>query len=168
MRLSRRLGPLAYLAAAVALTASTAASGSPASSPPPQPARTLPLPADYPQSYNPYTVAKSFLQHCKDGVYPVQKVLSLKGGGNAYVYDVAGVRTTDLVPPAGFDPLTASASQLAEYGYPPRPSGGQALKTWMMFMSKAHPAADPGYMITDTAAEFLHHPVNVTTVNNPI
>jgi len=32
-----------------------------------------------------------------------------------------------VLPPAGFNPLTASNEQLACYGLPPRPSGGEAL-----------------------------------------
>jgi hypothetical protein len=40
-------------------------------------------------------------------------------------------------PPHGFNPLTATAQQLAYYGFPKRPSGGNALAQWTYAMSHA-------------------------------
>ncbi|MGH9077306.1 MAG: hypothetical protein ACRDY0_07620 [Acidimicrobiales bacterium] len=40
------------------------------------------------------------------------------------------MKTVYTLPPAGFDPLTASPAQLLEYAIPPRPSGQAALATW--------------------------------------
>lgn len=42
-------------------------------------------------------------------------------------------------PPAGFDPLTGSASELAMYGFPQRPPGNSAgaLSTWGQMVSSA-------------------------------
>lgn len=45
----------------------------------------------------------------------------LPGGGSAYNYSINGTTVTFPVPPAGFNPLTASAAQLAEYGFQPQP-----------------------------------------------
>lgn len=39
--------------------------------------------------------------------------------------------------PSGFSPLTATAQQLAQYGFPARPSGGKALTEWTYAMSRA-------------------------------
>jgi hypothetical protein len=41
--------------------------------------------------------------------------------GTLHIYD----------PPADFTPLTASADELVAYGFPPRPSGGEALDRWL-------------------------------------
>ncbi|HKU57620.1 MAG TPA: hypothetical protein VJP41_11430 [Gaiellaceae bacterium] len=43
-------------------------------------------------------------------------------------------------PPAGFDPVTATAAQLREYGFPPRPAGrpsSAAAGAWRYAMSHA-------------------------------
>ncbi len=42
-----------------------------------------------------------------------------------------------LVPPTGFNPLTASTAQLTEYGFPPRPTSGQAYASWATAMKHA-------------------------------
>lgn len=42
-----------------------------------------------------------------------------------------------LSPPAGFDPVTASAAQLAGYGLPARPSDPAALARWTMLVRHA-------------------------------
>jgi hypothetical protein len=38
-----------------------------------------------------------------------------------YYDDINGLRTYTVVPPLGFDPLTASGADLFRYGFPPRP-----------------------------------------------
>lgn len=40
------------------------------------------------------------------------------------------------LPPVGFNPLTASDSDLAKYGFPARPSDAQGLAKWQSVMSK--------------------------------
>ena len=42
-----------------------------------------------------------------------------------------------IAAPAGFNPLTASASQLAEYGFPPRPTSPEAYLSWARAMKHA-------------------------------
>jgi hypothetical protein len=49
------------------------------------------------------------------------------------------------VPPAGFDPRTASASQLLRYGFPPRPAQPAALQRW----KKMYPKGGIEYVIPD-------------------
>lgn len=52
-------------------------------------------------------------------------------GGYIYEYDIAGVVNRIPVPPTSFSPATASAAQLAEYGFPPRPENPAARVTWI-------------------------------------
>lgn len=79
-------------------------------------------------------------------VAPLEAKSPLSGGGTMYTYDVSGMKVHSPVPPAGFDPVTASAAKLAEYGFPTRPAGGQALRTWLAAMQKAHPATAPDHL----------------------
>lgn len=58
-------------------------------------------------------------------------------GQRTYSYSFGPTTLTYAVPPAGFDPLDASVSELAHYGIPPEPSGpGQA--TWRADMARLH------------------------------
>lgn len=72
------------------------------------------------------------------------------------VGSVPGQFTFLNVPP-GFSPLRASASQLAYYGFPPRPSGGHSLALWLQAMSDAkheatsRPAKSGVYLGPDTS-----------------
>jgi len=61
---------------------------------------------------------------------------ALPGGGYVITYTGAnGYSLAITVPPAGFQPLTASADQLTEYGFPGRPSDPDALAAWEAAMS---------------------------------
>ena len=83
----------------------------------------------------------------------------LADGGSSTTYTFAnGVTMTSFVPPAGFSPLTASASQLAEYGFPPRPEHSSGLSNWNSAMSHA---TDP-YVGT---YDFSSQPLSVTDIN---
>lgn len=62
--------------------------------------------------------------------YNPKKVEPLPGGGSLYIYDVNGNTQEYPVPPKGFDPLTATATQLQEYGFPPRPTDPAGLAQW--------------------------------------
>jgi hypothetical protein len=58
------------------------------------------------------------------------------GSGSAVQYNLGnGVTVQQLIPPPGFQPLTASAAELDQYGFPPRPSGGTALAQWQQEMT---------------------------------
>ncbi len=62
-------------------------------------------------------------------------VVSLPGGGQSYEYDFSNGRSLSVpVPPAGFDPMTATDAQLAEYAFPPRPSQASDLEEWQKAM----------------------------------
>jgi hypothetical protein len=53
--------------------------------------------------------------------------------------------------PTNFDPLTATAAQLAHYGFPPRPSGPGALAAWTTAMKDARHEL-PGYISAPSAS----------------
>jgi hypothetical protein len=82
----------------------------------------------------------------KAGIVSRSDVQPLAGGGEAYTYDIGGVKVQADFPPAGFNPLRASAARLAEYDFPPRPAGGRALRTWISAVRHAHRAAPPTRM----------------------
>jgi hypothetical protein len=90
-------------------------------------------------AFNPYGARRALLAACGEHVAPLVAERSLPGGGKSYTYDVDGVNETTPIAPRGFDPVTASAAKLAEYGFPPRPAGGRALKTWLTVMRKGSP-----------------------------
>ncbi len=60
---------------------------------------------------------------------PVQ-INNLPDGGQDFVYDIGGCENIFHVPPANFDPLTASSDELARYGIPSRPTDTNELKKW--------------------------------------
>lgn len=63
-------------------------------------------------------------------------VKALPGGGTDYVYDIGGTTNHVPVPPPGFRPENATADQLDEYGFPPRPSDPTELSDWLKDMSQ--------------------------------
>ncbi|HXM54801.1 MAG TPA: G1 family glutamic endopeptidase [Candidatus Dormibacteraeota bacterium] len=87
-----------------------------------------------------------------------------------------GVQVSILMPPAGFNPATATDAQLDEYGFPPRPTDQDALDEWVSDMSAWTGAADvpgflagapasadsvsssnwSGYAVTESAGTFTH------------
>ena len=74
---------------------------------------------------------------CDPTPLPLESTSALSGGGTLYSYDLDGMTLNAPVPPNGFQPLTASAAQLAEYDFPPRPSSPADLATWQNEMSYA-------------------------------
>jgi len=54
----------------------------------------------------------------------------LPDGGKAYIFYIDGVKNKYLVPPEGFNPLTATDEQLEEYCLPPRPKDEKGLTEW--------------------------------------
>ncbi|MGA8461756.1 MAG: G1 family glutamic endopeptidase [Streptosporangiaceae bacterium] len=128
----------------LALSPASAASGSVSSG-----AARRALPTACLRSYDPYAVTKAFLESCHDGIYPLQRVIKLSGGGREYVYDVAGIRTVSRTPPPGFNPLTASNARLVEYGYPPGPSGSQAIRQWAALVRDTNFGAPASYLVSE-------------------
>ncbi len=78
-------------------------------------------------------------------------VKPLAGGGAAYQYSVDGATVTLPVPPAGFDPLHASAAQLAEYGFQPQPpSNSPAYASWFATMSSYRSTPAPNIAVDNS------------------
>lgn len=75
-------------------------------------------------------------QAASDGMLD-ESVSPLSDGGSLYSYtsQFSAGSVQYPVPPQGFSPLTGSAAQLAEYGFPPRPSSGTALSEWLTAMT---------------------------------
>jgi hypothetical protein len=71
---------------------------------------------------------------------PIATVSPGPDGGTTYFWANGG-RHSD--PPSGFSPLHASAKQLQEFGFPPRPKGGPALKNWKQVMGHWHGYSSP-------------------------
>jgi hypothetical protein len=104
-------------------------------------------------SFDPYAYTASQVAACGYPVYPAQAVTgatearavaSTAGSGSAVQYDLGnGVIVRQLIPPAGFVPETAPAAELAEYGFPARPSGGESLTVWQQEMSAWTGSAPP-------------------------
>ena len=70
---------------------------------------------------------------CPDGTAPLTAthVVSTPHGSKQYSYKTpAGTSFTDIVPSTLFNPATASADELAENNFAPRPATGSALGVW--------------------------------------
>jgi hypothetical protein len=95
---------------------------------------------------DPYRTQDSVLRQCGYQLIPLQAVRTLPGGGKAYVYRVDGTREENIVPPRGFNPLTASARQLSEYGIPSVKQVGSRSE-WVKIMRAARYTAPPRLLI---------------------
>lgn|GEM_PF-1447263 len=68
-------------------------------------------------------------------------------------------------PPAGFDPMTASAAQLKLYGYPPRPAPSESAKAfaqWAMVVNPALKRVVPQLLRTN----IYHRPASGLVIQN--
>jgi Peptidase A4 family len=139
----RRLLAYASVAAALPLVIGAASVGSAPSG----------TPAGGCKSYfNPYQYTQSVVRACGYQTFPRVAVHRLPGGGSSYDYSVNGARVRFYVPPAGFDPSTASGARLAEYAFPPRPSNPAALARWQREMSNWKGAVTPPPFLAETHA----------------
>lgn len=72
------------------------------------------------------------------------------------------------VPPRGFDPLNATASQLQEYGFQPRPQGGAALTAWDQLMAHYKSTPTPSIALgprISTPAQPHQQPVSASVTS---
>lgn len=99
-------------------------------------------------SFNPYHYTESAVQACGYATYPMLAASDLAGGGSSVKYKVNGSIVTELIPPPGFRPTSASAAQLNEYGFPPRPTNSTQLAAWEKEMSSWTGAAPPTPFLT--------------------
>jgi hypothetical protein len=78
---------------------------------------------------------------------------TLPDGGRKYNYNFDGEGTLSLpVPPASFDPTTASESELSSYGLPPRPPQTDliAYGSWIATYSHLHWSSAPPFVANNT------------------
>lgn len=81
-------------------------------------------------------VVLSLKQAERQGIAASPVLTNLSDGGTRTTINLSGGEVLQYsVPPTGFNPTSASASQLQEYGFPARPSGGEALNLWLKAMS---------------------------------
>lgn len=73
-----------------------------------------------------------------------------------------------LVPPPGFDPVTASDEQLACYGLPPRPSGGDALAQWNDRMSHVRRYVIPKFAVAGFVSPLQGQPIQTPSAENVV
>lgn len=104
-------------------------------------------PRDCGASFDPYAYTASALAACPGiKTFALNTVSPLPGGGKSYEYNVDGVPYTYFVPPAGFDPLTATDAQLREYAIPPRPTNPALLSEWQLAVMKAQLVTLPPFL----------------------
>lgn len=73
-------------------------------------------------NWNPYDGTVAQARACGLTVYPLTATTVLPDRGTRYVYQGPGHTTiTRKAPPPGFNPLSASAAELALYSLPPEP-----------------------------------------------
>lgn len=95
-------------------------------------------------SFNPYDYTREELAECDIPTYPAT-VTELPGGGQLYsYYEPDGeLFSKTSVPPEGFDPTSATEDQLAEYGYPPRPTDPTEEAEWEQAVSIPRSTPEP-------------------------
>lgn len=92
-------------------------------------------PSDCNSSFDPYAYTQAAVSACGYQTFPLAAVNALPDGGSSYDYSVNGSTVRFFVPPAGFDPSTATDAQLDEYGFPERPTDSTAYARWQAEMS---------------------------------
>jgi len=110
-------------------------------------------------SFNPYDYTQAAVRACGLPTFSLSSVTPLADGGSSYHYDIYGSQASVLVPPAGFNPLTATSAQLNEYGFPPRPTDPSALQQWQAEFRNYSGAANPPPFLAGS---------NITTQTGPV
>lgn len=110
-------------------------------------------PASCASMHSPYDYTRAAASTCFV-TDPLVRVTPLPGGGQQYTYRQAnGNLVSEPLPPAGFDPATASDAQLAEYALPPKPTLLPELSAWQEEMKQAWFATPPPFLAELPAAE---------------
>ena len=135
------------IAPASANSAQTAAQADPGSAPIATP------PSNCSSSFDPYNYTQAAVASCGYPVFAQTAANAMPGGGTSYAYNLNGSTVTFYVPPAGFDPATATAAQLNEYGFPPQPTDPGALKLWQQEMSNWQGTTPPPPFLTETSGQ---------------
>lgn len=101
-------------------------------------------------SYDTYAVSASTLRTCGVGSYPLAGTVRLSDGGLSYRYDIMGHVAWQNIPPAHFNALTASPTELALYGIPAEPpvTDATARAQWIHMATHLNFVAPPSEMHT--------------------
>lgn len=103
-------------------------------------------------SFDSYRYTRSALAACGYATYPQKSVTALPGGGLSHNYIVHSAAVHVFIPPAGFEPATATTAQLNEYGFPPRPADAAGLRQWQKEFSNWTGAVSPPPFLTEINA----------------
>jgi hypothetical protein len=76
--------------------------------------------------------------------------------GRSYVYEHGADQVSEIVPPTGWHPLTATAQELKTYGFAPRPTDAAKLAHWTESMSHWKSAGTAGMCITNKTNAVSH------------
>lgn len=87
-----------------------------------------------------------------DNTITYSSVEDLPGGGKKYKFGNNANGGYTIVPPDGFNPITATDAQLAEYGFEPRPTDSKELADWTKVWSHYHGTAIPKFKQTNIKA----------------
>ncbi len=102
-------------------------------------------------SFDPYAYTQSALKSCGYTIVEATKAVALPGGGTGQFYADG---SEQLVPPPDFNPLTATAAQLDEYGIPPQPTTDLvAAAKWQTEMKKFNPLPAQAYYVQSPYAQ---------------
>jgi Peptidase A4 family len=87
------------------------------------------------------------------------QITKIEGGGKKYSYALPGLPADEYMtvnePPAGFDPLKASDSELELWGFPPRPENQAGMEGWRELVGPYEAASfQPGCQGTEASNGF--------------
>jgi hypothetical protein len=104
---------------------------------------------------------------CGDSVLPLADSQSMPSGGTVYHYIQGGGITNIVMPPASFDPASASDEVLSEYGYPPRPAdtGSPDYADWLDDVESGTFAPAPLFILEPASGSGYELGTQTTTSN---
>jgi hypothetical protein len=110
-------------------------------------ADSTPLPPVCKVGANLYSYPASVARACGDSVFPLDHVQTRADGGHDYIYFVNRNMVVIPMPPANFNPSTATPAQLSYYGYPPRPTNPTQLPAWQAEVTKMQVTSSLPFLI---------------------
>ncbi len=107
--------------------------------------------------WNPYTASTAEQAACGLVAIPASSTTPMAGGGELVTYSRPAGDLAIVSFPANFDPSTASASQLAEYGLPAEPpvSNANARASWVSTFDNVHFGQPPSALLASTTTKFV-------------
>lgn len=105
---------------------------------------------------DPYALSAEQQSQCGDKTYALTSVQNQSDGWTRYTYATPNNPTWTVLPPAGFDPVTAPADELATYGIPPKPPATDptGLSQWTAAVSRMSWVTPPARLVAIANATF--------------